>query len=161
MQGHHDPSKNQATKRQPKTHGKYLLTKADQPPPHAPPSQPQNNLNTLNPLGLRLLQHHPLSLPLLDLRPLHLHIRIRIPLLLPRRNRLIKALVLAMGFVVIGPLLGFEVIRKLRQHDVADGGDRGVEIGAAVPDGDVVAVETAGEGEAAEVVAWMENGFSD
>lgn len=66
-----------------------------------------------------------------------------------------------MGFVVIGPLLGFEFIRKLGQHDVADGADRGVEIGAAVPDGDVVAVETAGEGEAAEVVAWMDNGFSD
>lgn len=61
---------------------------------------------------------------------------------------------LAVALVVVGALLWLELVRQLGEHDVADGVDRGREVGAAVPDLDEVAVEATGEAAAADVVAF-------
>lgn len=63
---------------------------------------------------------------------------------------------LAMALIVITPLLRLQLHREFREHNIADGVDGGFEVGAAVPDLYKIAVEAAGEGEAAYVVALYE-----
>ncbi len=60
-----------------------------------------------------------------------------------------------MPFIIKMPFAGFNLRGDMLEHDGEDAVD-GFGVGAvAVPDADEVVVEADGEGEAAEVVAWV------